>query len=140
VSGAGIGGTYDWSPTTALSCTDCDNPTANPTISTVYTITGTTAQGCVNTTTSTVTVNPLPIVNAGNDLILCNQPVPVVLNGTPAGGTWSGSPNVTVGGTFTPNGTEVSELIYSYTDGTTNCSNTDTLVVTVNPLIVPTAN
>lgn len=140
VSGIGVGGTYNWSPATGLSCTDCDNPTSNPTTTTVYTITGTTAQGCVNTTTSNVTVNPLPIVNAGNDLTLCDQPVPVVLNGTPVGGTWSGSPNVTAGGTFTPNGTEISNLIYSYTDGTTNCSNTDTLIVTVNPLIVPTAN
>ncbi len=140
VSGAGAGGTYSWSPGTNLSCTNCDNPTANPVVTTAYTITGTTAQGCVNTTMSTVTVNPLPIVNAGPDLDLCDQPVPVVLNGTPVGGTWSGSPNVTAGGTFTPNGTEVAEIIYTYTDAATNCSSSDTLIITVDPLIVPTAD
>jgi len=140
VSGAGIGGSYTWSPITALSCTNCDNPIANPITTTVYTITGTSAQGCSSNINSTVTVNPLPIVNAGLDLNLCDQPVPVVLNGTPVGGTWSGSPNVTAGGTFTPNGTEVSNLVYSYTNLATNCSNSDTLVVTVNPPIIPTVD
>ena len=138
VSGAGVGGSYDWSPITDLSCSDCENPIANPPITTVYTITGTSAEGCVNTTTSTVTVNPLPVVDAGPDLTLCDQPIPVNLNGTPAGGTWSGSPNVTVGGTFTPNGVESSTLTYSYTDPGTGCSMSDVMDVVVDPVTIPT--
>lgn len=138
VSGAGAGGTYSWSPLTALTCSDCDNPIANPTATTIYTITGTTIQGCSSDITSTVTVNPLPVVNAGVDMVLCDQPIPVVLNGTPSGGTWTGSPNVTAGGTFTPNGNEVANLIYSYTDGVTNCSSSDTMVITVSPPITAT--
>ena len=140
VSGAEVGGTYSWSPATNLSCTNCDNPTANPTITTSYTITGTSSQGCINTTSTTVTVNPLPIVDVGPDMTLCDQPVPVVLNGTPVGGTWSGSPNVTSGGTFNPSGIEVAQIIYEYTDGITNCFSSDTLIVSVNPLITPTVD
>ncbi len=30
---------YSWSPTTGLSCTDCPNPTANPSVTTTYTVT-----------------------------------------------------------------------------------------------------
>lgn len=32
--------TYTWSPATGLSCTNCSNPTANPTTTTTYTVTG----------------------------------------------------------------------------------------------------
>ena len=116
VNGAGTGGSYSWSPAIGLSCTNCDNPIANPGNTSIYTITGTTSQGCSADINSTVTVNPLPVINAGPDLNLCDQPIPVVLNGTPVGGTWTGSANINAGGTFTPNGTEVSNLIYSYTD------------------------
>jgi len=39
----------------------------NPTTTTTYTVTGTDANGCQNTDQVTVTVNPLPVVNAGTD-------------------------------------------------------------------------
>ncbi len=138
VSGAGVGGNYSWSPATALSCTNCFDPTANPVTTTTYTISGTSALGCISTVNSTVTVNPLPIVVAGPDLSLCDQPIPVTLNGTPAGGVWSGSPNVSAGGIFTPNGVEVVTLTYTYTDPSTLCVNSDDLVVTVDPAVIPT--
>lgn len=137
-TGAGIGGNYSWTPTTALSCTTCDSPTADPSTTTVYTVSGTTVFGCVSTATSTVTVNPLPVVSAGPDQFLCDQPIPFTLVGTPAGGTWTGSANVSTAGIFTPNGSEVSTLYYSYTIPATGCSNVDSMVITVNPAITPT--
>lgn len=140
VTGAGVGGNYSWSPTTALSCSNCDSPVANPIATTIYTITGTNTFGCSGQTNSTITVNPLPIVSAGSDQTLCDQPIPYTLNGTPSGGTWSGSINVTSGGVFTPNGTEVSSLVYTYTIPSTGCTSTDTMVITVNPPIIPTVN
>jgi hypothetical protein len=48
--------TYSWSPSTGLSATSGASVTANPTSSTTYTVTGTDANGCVNTTTVTVRV------------------------------------------------------------------------------------
>lgn len=138
VSGAGSGGTYSWNPTTALSCNDCENPSANPTSTTTYTITGTNVFGCSSTTTATVTVNPLPVVNAGPDQSICNQPIPVQLNGTPAGGTWSGSPNVSSTGEFIANGEEIVELTYTFVNSTTGCQNSDVLQITVSNPIVPT--
>ncbi|NHM07663.1 hypothetical protein G4D82_10550 [Flavobacterium sp. CYK-4] len=56
-SGAGVGGTYVWSPTTGLTGTG-DTVSANPTVTTTYTVTGTTAAGCISTATATVTVAP----------------------------------------------------------------------------------
>lgn len=137
-TGAGTGGTYTWTPATGLSCTDCDTPTANPTATTTYTITGTNEFGCSSTTTATITVNPIPVVNAGTDQVVCNQPIPFNLTGTPAGGIWSGSPNVTPAGTFTPNGEEVVSLAYTYSNPTTGCERSDTVVITVSAPVTPT--
>lgn len=138
VTGAGVGGSYSWTPNTTLSCDDCDSPNAWPLITTTYTIQGTNSFGCSSSTTSTVTVNPLPVVNAGADQILCDQPIPVNLTGSPLGGTWSGSPNLTVGGTFTPNSAENVNVIYEYTHPITSCVNSDTINILVSPPVVPT--
>jgi gliding motility-associated-like protein len=53
------GSTYVWSPATGLSATTGTNVTASPASTQTYTITGTNVNGCVNTTTSTVTVQDL---------------------------------------------------------------------------------
>ncbi|MFB9090022.1 GEVED domain-containing protein, partial [Flavobacterium paronense] len=47
---------YTWAPATGLSATTGTSVTANPTATQGYTITGTDDNGCVNTTTATVTV------------------------------------------------------------------------------------
>lgn len=122
--------TYLWSPATGLSSTTGAVVTANPAVTTTYTVTGTTTStGCFKSATVTVTVNPLPIVNAGPDINLCNNQAPVTLTGTPAGGTWSG-PNITAGGVFTTSGPGVFQVIYSYTNSN-GCPNSDIAQVTV---------
>lgn len=138
--GAGLGGTYSWSPITSLTCSNCSNPFAFPATTTTYTVIGTNSFGCSNSANSTVTVNPLPVVSAGPDLFLCDQPVSETLNGTPPGGSWTGSVNVTPSGIFTPNGSEISELIYLFTNPSTGCQQQDTMIVTVSPAIVPTVD
>jgi PKD repeat protein len=50
------GVSYSWSPSLGLSCTNCPNPVANPAVTTIYTVTGTTLNGCVGTANVTVTV------------------------------------------------------------------------------------
>jgi gliding motility-associated-like protein len=37
---------YSWSPSTGLSCINCPNPTATPTITTTYTVIGSDSAGC----------------------------------------------------------------------------------------------
>jgi hypothetical protein len=55
VSGGSV--TYTWTPSGSLSCANCTNPTANPTATTIYTVTGTGANGCQSTATITIYVN-----------------------------------------------------------------------------------
>ncbi|HEV7782637.1 MAG TPA: gliding motility-associated C-terminal domain-containing protein [Chitinophagaceae bacterium] len=51
-------GTYLWTPSTALSATNILNPTANPTLTTTYTLRVTTGQGCFALDDMTITVVP----------------------------------------------------------------------------------
>jgi len=85
---------------------------------------------CTSTGSVTVTINPDPIVSAGNYAPACVDAPNVTLAGSPAGGTFSGT-GVT-GNTFDPtSGTQT--ITYNYTDGN-GCSNSNTATITVNPL------
>ena len=50
--------TYTWSSTEGLSCTDCPNPVITPSVTTTYTVTATSAAGCSESATFTITVVP----------------------------------------------------------------------------------
>ncbi|MBK9448004.1 MAG: PKD domain-containing protein [Bacteroidetes bacterium] len=50
------GVTYLWSPSTGLSCTNCPNPVASPSVTTTYTCTGYSAAGCERSDNVTVFV------------------------------------------------------------------------------------
>ena len=55
----GTAGTYAWTPSTALSCTLCNPTVATPTLTTTYTVVGTTQYGCSSDTTITIQVDSL---------------------------------------------------------------------------------
>ena len=64
------GQTFNWFPTTGLSCTDCPNPVASPTSTTTYFVSIADQYGCADTLTNTVVVNPLPVVRASSDTLI----------------------------------------------------------------------
>lgn len=63
--------TYVWTPAAGLSCTTCVSPIATPATTTTYIVTGTNSDGCSNADNITITVNPKPKVNAGQDIVIC---------------------------------------------------------------------
>jgi hypothetical protein len=98
-----------------------------------YTVTGTNANGCSNSAQVTVTVNPLPSVNAGPDQSVCSG-TSVTLSGSGAASyTWNNGVNNGVA--FTPASTQTYTVIGTNANG---CQNTDQVVVTLNPLPSPT--
>jgi large repetitive protein len=128
ISGTPAGGT--WSGTGITNPLGTFNPgTAGVGTHTLtYTYTDP-VTGCTNFDTRNATVNPLPQPNAGNDTTLCNQPIGVQFNGSPAGGVWSGT-NVSPTGIFTPTGVGNFTLTYTFTLGT-GCTANDQVVVTI---------
>jgi gliding motility-associated-like protein len=120
------GVTYNWNNGLGAGASH----TISPTATTTYTVTGTDANGCLGTDAVVVTVNPLPIVNAGADQTVC-EGTSVTLTATGAS-TYSWDNGVTNGVAFTPS---VGTTTYTVT-GTSaaGCVATDQVVVTVNPL------
>jgi hypothetical protein len=68
---ASDGATWQWSPADGLSCTDCRSPMATPSKTTLYTVTVSAAGGCSGSDTVSITVLPLPVITAGEDVELC---------------------------------------------------------------------
>ena len=69
LSGSGSG-TFSWFPSAGLSCTSCANPVATPTATTTYALNISSSCGA-NSSSVTITVNPIPAINAGPDISIC---------------------------------------------------------------------
>jgi hypothetical protein len=82
----GSGGTAcAWSPATYLDNANAQLPIATAESTTTYTVTVTDNNQCSNTDQATVTVNPLPIVEAGPDSMICaNQTIVLQASGANA--------------------------------------------------------
>lgn len=124
--GAGVGGTYAWDGGVT------DGTPFTPLATTTYTVIGTTADGCEGTDDITVTVNPVPVIVAGTDLVICaGESVTISGTGAGIGGTYSWDGGVTDGTAFTPVATATYTVTGTNAEG---CVDTDNLTVTVNAL------
>jgi len=94
-----------------------------------YTVTGTDANGCVNTAQVQVTVNALPNVNAGINQTVCAGTA-VTLSGAGAV-SYSWDNSINDGVAFTPTATNNYTVIGTDANG---CTNTDQVQVVVNAL------
>ncbi|MBI2720655.1 MAG: gliding motility-associated C-terminal domain-containing protein [Bacteroidetes bacterium] len=87
----GGGSTYSWSGPSGFTST-LQNPTISSALASnagIYTLTVTNSNGCTNTITTNVTVNPLPIIAVTHPTVCVNQ----TINLTASGGlsySWSG--------------------------------------------------
>ena len=132
------GNSYSWSPALGLSSTTIAQPVASPSVTTTYYLTITTLAGCQNTDSVTITVNPLPVADAGPDQTICSGDSITI--GTPAipGDTynWSPSSELSSATAAQPFASPLNTAIYivTVTITATGCQNTDAMSVTVNPL------
>lgn len=126
---AGGATTYTWSPNEGGTS---NNPTSvSPTSTDTYTVTGTDANGCVNTAQVTVNVTPSPIITV-------NPTAASICAGSVVTCTVSGATTYTwMPGSITTNTISVnpaSTTTYVVTGDNSGCTGTNTFVVTVNPL------
>lgn len=118
------GASYVWS-------TAASTQTISANASGAYSV-SVTASGCTASDTIMVTINPLPFVGFPAIAPVCSQVNSIVLNGTPAGGIFSGGPEVS-GGMFFPGiaGPGAHSVMYTVTD-TNSCSNSFIQTINVN--------
>ena len=106
----------------------------NPTQTTVYYVTGTSASGCITSDSVVVTVNNNPIITAGNPQTVCvGESVVLQASGAGINGTYSWSNGATNGVALTVNGTQVYTVTGTDANG---CSSTASLTITGLPIPV----
>ncbi|MBK7691740.1 MAG: T9SS type A sorting domain-containing protein [Bacteroidetes bacterium] len=141
------GATYNWSGPNGFTSVLQNPNIANVSMAAngVYTITVTSANGCTNSDTVNVLINPLPSVVANNDTTICEGQT-LDLTVTPTAGAtynWTG-PNGFTSPLQNPsiaNVTLAATGVYSITIIDVNgCSNSDTTNVLINPLPTAIAN
>jgi sugar lactone lactonase YvrE len=130
LTASGVINTYTWMPVSSLNNANIANPIANPTTTTVYTVSGT-AIGCGPSAPVTVTVNvvPLPTVTVTGNTVVCSGDTTTLTASGATTYTWSNTgetsasiiPSPTVTTNYTVTGTDVN-----------NCMNTDTISIIVN--------
>ncbi|MEO8150672.1 MAG: T9SS type A sorting domain-containing protein [Bacteroidia bacterium] len=103
-------------------------------ISSTYTVTVTDGNGCSNMDSVLVTINPLPVVQLGNDTNTCNWPVLLDAGVLNAAYQWSTGATTQ---TITAAATNLYTVVVTDSN---NCSNSDSVFVTINPLPVVTFN
>ena len=135
---------YEWSPATNLDDPNGDNPVFTGTENVVYGVTITdSATGCVDSTSLTVSVNPVVNLEASGDTTLCGpNPVPLTAVSTTPGVTFNWYDNPTGAGTPVATGAEVTitppGTTTTYTVIATDaigCSASDSVVVTIVPIM-----
>ena len=133
---------YTWAPSATLSGANTANPTASPSTTTIYSVTGTDVNNCSNTLSPlTVTVNvtsPPTLVLTANSYTTCNgTPQTFSVSGISAGTyTWLPAAALTGMNTANPIANPSVTTIYTVSGTENGCisSATQTLALTVNPL------
>src|SRR5690554_1235553 len=127
-------------PTLPTTSNNGINGTWNSTVSnspsgtTTYTFTPATGE-CATTQTMDITVNPLPTVNAGADVTICEgESTTIAATGA---STYSWDNGVGSGASHSVSPTSTTTYTVTGTDGN-NCVNTDQVTVTVTPKVTPT--
>lgn len=140
--------TYSWSPATDLDNATIANPTYTPAGpgSVTYTVTVTDVNGCDDTDEVTITVNPIPVTNAGVDDTICADET-ILLGGSPtaSGGTapyfytWTPATGLNFTAIANPTFDPPSAGSYTFTVTTTDdngCMTSDDITILVHPLPV----
>ncbi|NNK80218.1 MAG: gliding motility-associated C-terminal domain-containing protein, partial [Flavobacteriales bacterium] len=134
------GDSYVWSPIDGLSDPEIADPTASPSDTTTYTVTVSLGNGCSSTDQVTVNVNLLPEVSAGEDVGYLCLGDSIQLNATPGYEAYSWTPTVGLSDPNIPDPVTAPTIslevdyIVTVTD-INDCQNSDTVTVTVNPLV-----
>ena len=145
---SGVGITYSWDFGGATpNISTISNPTGivyatGGTKTVTFTVTN--QYGCITTNTQTIYIDTLPSVNAGMDSTICFNTSVTIGDTTLSGLTYSWSPSATLSNSSISNPiaspvSATTNYILTVTNTTTGCSNKDTIMVTMLPVLVANA-
>ena len=129
VSGAS---TYTWTPVT--NPVNGNQVSDSPLTTTIYTVTGTDINNCVNVQTATITVNPLPLVSVGSVSVCAGITATLTASGASTY-TWTAGTAPGTGATVSVTSSVNATFTVTGTDAN-GCVNTATATVTINPGII----
>jgi gliding motility-associated-like protein len=126
------GDTYLWSPETGLSSDTSFNPTVIINDTAEYIVIGTDLNGCINSDTVAVIINPFPAVSAGIDVNICiGDTTPLTATGGESY-SWTNGTFLDDNLIFNPNATPDTTMEFIVTVADSNaCINTDSVIVNV---------
>lgn len=128
--------TYTWN-TGAVTSTIVPTPT----ITSTYSVIGTTSDGCTNTATTTIVVLPTPTISVNSTSICVGQQTATLTANGASTFTWAPTTNLSAATGATVTGTPSVTQTYSVTGTDTNgCLGETTTTITVSPLPIITAN
>ncbi|MBK9250121.1 MAG: hypothetical protein IPM69_18935 [Ignavibacteria bacterium] len=130
------GANYTWTPTTGLSNPNIENPIASPNTTTTYKV-KVSSGTCEDSTFVTITVNPQPLANAGQDKTLCIGASTDIGEVAQAGFTYSWQPITGLDDATkaNPKASPTSTTQYILTvSGNGGCIASDTVLVTIGTI------
>ncbi|WP_448702803.1 gliding motility-associated C-terminal domain-containing protein [Mucilaginibacter sp. AW1-3] len=134
---------YSWSPGKTLSDSTSANPVASPTDTTMYVVTGTSANGCTSKGMVTIGVPKAPTANAGVDkYVFLGQTVQ--LNGTATGSNlkyrWTPATALNNATILTPIAKPTDDITYTLTvSDSCNTVSDDVFVKVYKQVVIPNA-
>ncbi len=131
------GSTYSWSPSTALNSTTVSNPTANPTSTTIYTVTETNVSGCSKSNSVIITVNTLPSASVISNTSICSGAAISIGSSAVSGSTYSWASSIPGFSSTSSNPSVSPTSTSSYTLTETNssgCIKSNSVTISINTL------
>lgn len=131
--------TYTWNASTTLNSNTGTTVTANPITTTNYSVTGVDGNGCVNTQTTSVTVNNLPNVTVTPSFSMCSTNTGTLIANGASSYTWFPTTTLSAisGSVVNANPIATETYIVIGEDAVTTCTNTaiTTISVTTTPTV-----
>ncbi|MBS1634540.1 MAG: gliding motility-associated C-terminal domain-containing protein [Bacteroidetes bacterium] len=124
---------YTWTPAAGLSSTNTASATCAATANTIYTVTGTAANGCSDTAIVSITVGGMNLLASVSPTVICSGDSTALLASGASSYTWQPGSSLSNSFVANPAAAPASTTVYTVTGTSGSCSGTQTVQVLVNP-------
>ncbi len=132
---AGGAVSYTWAPATGLSSVNGASVVATASTTTIYTVTGTNASGCVNSATVQIAIGSNPVITISPNTTVCPAGSTSLTASGATSYTWSPATSLSSANGASVTSTPVATTIYTITGtNASGCTGTNTVQVSLNTI------